>query len=128
MKFAIYEYAQGPSFGAVIGNDIVDLSDAGPSLRAVLASGPLGNLQAVAAKRKPTMALDHVVLLQVIPDASRVICVRRNYRDHVTEMGNALSAPPTIFCRPPSPWSATASPSSAPALPTSMISRASSAS
>ncbi len=99
MKFVSYEYTQGPSFGAVIGNDIVDLSDAGPSLRAVLASGPLVNLQAVAAKRKPTVALDHVVLLQVIPDASRVICVGRNYRDHVTEMGNTLSAPPTIFLR-----------------------------
>ena len=99
MKFVSYEYTQGPSFGAVIGNDIVDLSDAGPSLRAVLASGPLGNLQAVAAKRKPTVALDHVVLLQVIPDAGRVLCVGRNYRDHVTEMGNTLSAPPTIFLR-----------------------------
>ena len=99
MKFVSYEYTQGPSFGAVIGNDIVDLSDAGPSLRAVLASGPLGNLQAVAAKRKPTVALDHVVLLQVIPDASRVLCVGRNYRDHVAEMGNAVSAPPTIFLR-----------------------------
>jgi 2-keto-4-pentenoate hydratase/2-oxohepta-3-ene-1,7-dioic acid hydratase in catechol pathway len=99
MKFVSYEYTQGPSFGAVIGNDIVDLSDAGPSLRAVLASGPLGNLQAVAAKRKPTVALDHVVLLQVIPDAGRVLCVGRNYRDHVAEMGNAPPANPNIFMR-----------------------------
>ncbi|MHB1205894.1 MAG: fumarylacetoacetate hydrolase family protein [Rhodospirillaceae bacterium] len=99
MKFVSYEYTQGPSFGAVIGNDIVDLSDAGPSLRAVLASGPLGNLQAVASKRKPTVALDHVVLLQVIPDAGRVLCVGRNYRDHVAEMGNAAPANPNIFLR-----------------------------
>lgn len=99
MKFVSYEYTQGPSFGAVIGNDIVDLSDAGPSLRAVLASGPLGNLQAVASKRKPTVALDHVVLLQVIPDAGRVLCVGRNYRDHVAEMGNVAPANPNIFMR-----------------------------
>ena len=99
MKFVSYEYTQGPSFGAVIGNDIVDLSDAGPSLRAVLAQGPLGNLQAVAAKRKPTVALDHVVLLQVIPDAGRVICVGRNYHDHVKEMGNAPQSAPTLFLR-----------------------------
>ena len=101
MKFVSYEYTQGPSFGAVIGNDIVDLSDAGPSLRAVLASGPLGNLQAVASKRKPTVALDHVVLLQVIPDAGRVLCVGRNYRDHVAEMGNVAPANPNIFMRTP---------------------------
>ena len=99
MKFVSYEYTQGPSFGAVIGNDIVDLSDAGPSLRAVLASGPLGNLQAVAAKRKPTVALDHVVLLQVVPDASRVLCVGRNYRDHVAELGNLPPENPNIFMR-----------------------------
>jgi 2-keto-4-pentenoate hydratase/2-oxohepta-3-ene-1,7-dioic acid hydratase in catechol pathway len=99
MKFVSYEYTQGPSFGAVIGEDIVDLSDAGPSLRAVLSSGPLGNLQAVAAKRKPTVALDHVVLLQVIPDAARVICVGRNYKEHVAELGNELPTKPNLFLR-----------------------------
>jgi 2-keto-4-pentenoate hydratase/2-oxohepta-3-ene-1,7-dioic acid hydratase in catechol pathway len=99
MKFVSYEYSQGPSFGAVIGNDIIDLSEAGPSLRAVLASGPLGNLQAVAARRKPTAALDHVVLLQVIPDAARVICVGRNYREHVAELGNDVPTQPNLFLR-----------------------------
>src|SRR4051812_39488262 len=99
MKFVSYEYTQGPSFGAVIGEDIVDLSDAGPSLRAVLSSGPLGNLQAVAAKRKPTVALDHVVLLQVIPDAARVICVGRNYKEHVAELGDELPTKPNLFLR-----------------------------
>ena len=99
MKFVSYEYTQGPSFGAVIGNDIIDLSDAGPTLRAVLSSGPLGNLQAVAAKRKPTVALDHVVLLQVIPDAARVICVGRNYREHAAELGNEVPTSPNLFLR-----------------------------
>ena len=101
MKFVSYEYTHGPRFGAVVGNDIVDLSDAGSSLRAVLATGPLGNLQAVAAKRKPTVALDHVVLLQVIPDAARIICVGKNYRDHATEMGGGVSANPNLFMRTP---------------------------
>src|SRR6185312_9076320 len=99
MKFVSYEYSQGPSFGAVIGNDIIDLADAGPTLRAVLSSGPLGNLQAVAAKRKPTVALDHVVLLQVIPDAARVICVGRNYKEHAAELGNAVPTSPNLFLR-----------------------------
>lgn len=99
IKFVSYEYDHGPSFGAVVGNDIYDLSDAGPSLRAVLAGGPLGNLDAVVARRKPTVALDHVVLLQVIPDASRVICVGRNYADHVKELGNTVAAKPVLFMR-----------------------------
>ena len=99
MKFVSYEYTHGPRFGAVIGNDIIDLSDAGHSLRSVLATGPLDNLQAVAAKRKPTVALDHVVLLQVIPDAGRVICVGKNYRDHALEMGGPAPESPVLFMR-----------------------------
>jgi len=99
MKFVSYEYTHGPRFGAVIGNDIIDLSDAGHSLRGVLATGPLGNLQVVASKRKPTAALDHVVLLQVIPDAQRVICVGKNYRDHAAEMGGAAPEHPNLFMR-----------------------------
>ncbi len=99
MKFVSYEYTHGPRFGAVIGNDIIDLSDAGSSLRAVLATGPLGNLQAVASKRKPTVALDHVVLLQVIPDTARVICIGRNYHDHAKEMGGEAPANPNLFMR-----------------------------
>ncbi len=101
MKFVSYEYTQGPSFGAVVADGIVDLSDVGPSLRAVLATGPLGNLQAVAARRKPSVALDHVVLLQVIPDAARIIAVGRNYRDHATEMGGAHGPFPSLFMRTP---------------------------
>jgi 2-keto-4-pentenoate hydratase/2-oxohepta-3-ene-1,7-dioic acid hydratase in catechol pathway len=101
MKFVSYEYSQGPSFGAVIGDDIVDLSDAGPSLRAVLATGPLVNLQAVAAKRKPTAPLDKVVLLQVVPDAARVICVGKNYSLHAAEMGGEAPAQPNLFMRTP---------------------------
>lgn len=101
MKFVSYEYTHGPRFGAVIGNDIIDLSDAGHSLRSVLATGPLDNLQAVASKRKPTVALDHVVLLQVIPDAARVICIGKNYKDHAAEMGGPVAENPVLFMRTP---------------------------
>jgi len=99
MKFVSYEYNHGPSFGAVIGKDIVDLSDAGPSLRAVLASGPLSNLRAVVATRKPTVALDHVVLHQVVPDAARIICVGRNYAAHAAELGSKTPDEPNLFVR-----------------------------
>lgn len=99
IKFVSYEYDHGPSFGAVVGNDIVDLSDAGPSLRAVLAGGPVSNLEQVVARRKPTVALDHVVLLQVVPDAARIICVGRNYAEHAKELGNQVAARPVLFMR-----------------------------
>lgn len=101
IKFVSYEYNHGPSFGAVVGNDIVDLSDAGPSLRAVLAGGPVTNLEAVVARRKPTVALDHVVLLQVVPDAGRVICVGNNYPKDNNPAGTDANTPPNLFMRTP---------------------------
>ena len=48
MKFVSYEYNEGIKFGAVIDNGVIDLSDAGPSLKEVLATGPLDNLIKVA--------------------------------------------------------------------------------
>ena len=100
-KFVTYEYQHGPAVGAVVGDEIVDLSDAGKSLRAVIATGPLDNLQAAIARRAPSVKLDHVVFHQVVPDAARVICVGKNYRDHAKEMGGEPPSNPNLFLRTP---------------------------
>ena len=99
MRFVSYEYREGVKIGAVIDDGIIDLSDAGPSLKAVLATGPLDNLIKVAERRSPTVDLDHVVLHQVIPDTERIICVGRNYRDHAKEMGGVPPLAPSLFMR-----------------------------
>lgn len=99
MKFVSYEYTEGVKFGAVIGDRIIDLSDAGPSLKDVLATGPLDNLIKVAESRTATVDLDHVVLHQVIPNSGRIICVGKNYRDHAKEMGGEAPANPNLFVR-----------------------------
>ena len=99
MRFVSYEYTEGVKIGAVIDDGIIDLSDAGPSLKAVLATGPLDNLITVAQRRSPTVDLDHVVLHQVIPDTERIICVGRNYKDHAKEMGSEPPSVPNLFVR-----------------------------
>jgi len=99
MRFVSYEYNEGVKVGAVIDDGIIDLSDAGPSLKDILRIGPLDNLIKVAEQREPTVALDHVVLHQVIPDTGRIICVGRNYRDHAKEMGGDLPTVPKLFMR-----------------------------
>ncbi len=99
MRFVSYEYREGVKIGAVIDNGIIDLSDAGASLKNVLATGPLDNLIKVAESREPTVDLDHVVLHQVIPDAGRVICVGKNYHDHAKEMGGEAPVQPNLFMR-----------------------------
>lgn len=99
MRFVSYEYTEGVKIGAVIGDRIIDLSDAGSSLRNVLATGPLDNLIRVAESRAATVDLDHVVLHQVIPDAGRIICVGKNYQDHAKEMGGDAPKTPNLFMR-----------------------------
>ena len=99
MKFVSYEYSEGVKIGAVIDDGIIDLSDAGPSLKAVLATGPLDNLIKVAERRSPSVDLDHVVLHQVIPDTERIICVGKNYQDHAKEMGSKPPEVPNLFMR-----------------------------
>ncbi|MCB2108616.1 MAG: fumarylacetoacetate hydrolase family protein [Rhodobacteraceae bacterium] len=89
----------GPTFGAVVGEGIVDLSDAGRSLRAVLETGPLDKLAAVIGKRKPSVKLKDVVFHQVVPDAARIICVGKNYSEHAKEMGGPAPADPNLFIR-----------------------------
>ena len=99
MRFVSYEYDEGVKIGAVIDNGIIDLSDAGPSLKSILATGPLDNLIKVAERRSPTVDLDHVVLHQVVPDTGRIICVGKNYKDHAKEMGGDVPANPNLFMR-----------------------------
>ncbi|MDG2242412.1 MAG: fumarylacetoacetate hydrolase family protein [Rhodospirillaceae bacterium] len=99
MRFVSYEYNEGVKVGAVIDNGIIDLSDAGPSLKVILATGPLDNLIKVAERRSPTVDLDHVVLHQVVPDTGRIICVGKNYKDHAKEMGGDIPANPNLFMR-----------------------------
>lgn len=99
MRFVSYEYTEGVKIGAAIGDRIIDLSDAGSSLRNVLATGPLDNLIRVAESRAATVDLDHVVLHQVIPDAGRIICVGKNYQDHAKEMGGDAPKTPNLFMR-----------------------------
>ena len=85
MNLVSYISKDGESFGAVRDGQVVDLADAGRSIRAVLQTGPLTNLLEEAAARSPTVSLDQVVLLQVIPDATRILCIGRNYADHAKE-------------------------------------------
>jgi 2-keto-4-pentenoate hydratase/2-oxohepta-3-ene-1,7-dioic acid hydratase in catechol pathway len=98
-KFVSYEHMHGPAVGAVVGDGIVDLSDAGKSLRAILQSGPLDNLRAVIDRRTPSVRLVDVVLHPVIPDAPRILCVGKNYGDHAAEMGGSAPADPNLFVR-----------------------------
>ena len=99
MNLVSYISKDGESFGAVRDGGVVDLADAGRSIRAVLQTGPLTNLLEAAAAREPTVSLDQVMLLQVIPDATRILCIGRNYADHAKERAAEVPENPLVFTR-----------------------------
>ncbi|MBZ9647898.1 fumarylacetoacetate hydrolase family protein [Sphingobium sp. 3R8] len=95
-RFVSFRRPDGtPSFGRQDGETIVELAtDATPSLKAALSDGSLSML----ADGAPFAAAD-VVLLPVIPDPPKILCVGLNYAEHVKETGREQKAHPAIFVR-----------------------------
>lgn len=60
----------------------------------------VGEVAAVRSDFEP-MAMSAANLLAPVTP-SKIICVGRNYRDHVKELGNEMPAEPLIFFKPPS--------------------------
>lgn len=84
-----------PSYGRLDGERIVDLGDAGPAdLAAALAGGRLASLAGGAS-----WARGDVVLLPVIPNPGKILCVGLNYATHVAETGREQKEHPAIFHR-----------------------------
>jgi 2-keto-4-pentenoate hydratase/2-oxohepta-3-ene-1,7-dioic acid hydratase in catechol pathway len=106
MKLISYLFAGQESWGAVVGDRVVDL--AAPSGCATLANfiaGPHFNERdALLARCIPTLTLAEVTLLPVIPRPEKIVCAVRNYMDHHQEvlaagMQRELSDFPPIFLR-----------------------------
>ena len=80
------------SYGRVEGEQIVELN--GGDLKTALATRSLGD--AADGKRHP---LAEAVLLPVIPNPSKILCVGHNYETHRQETGRAKADHPSIFTR-----------------------------
>jgi 2-keto-4-pentenoate hydratase/2-oxohepta-3-ene-1,7-dioic acid hydratase in catechol pathway len=97
MRYVSFRRPDGtPSFGRLDGETIVELaSDSGAqSLKLALTDGSLARLT-----DGPTFSLGDVVLLPVIPDPAKILCVGLNYAEHVKETGREQKAHPAIFVR-----------------------------
>ncbi|SEJ25820.1 2-keto-4-pentenoate hydratase/2-oxohepta-3-ene-1,7-dioic acid hydratase (catechol pathway) [Sphingobium sp. AP50] len=96
MRYVSFRRPDGtPSFGRQDGETIVELAtDATPGLKAALSDGSLSTLA-----DGPTYAAADVVLLPVIPDPAKILCVGLNYAEHVKETGREQKAHPAIFVR-----------------------------
>ncbi|MEM7220266.1 MAG: fumarylacetoacetate hydrolase family protein [Pseudomonadota bacterium] len=98
MRWMSFDAGNGPSFGYVDGDQVVDVSDQGyGSLKDAIASDALVALGRVAGERH---ALDAITYLPTITQPNKILCVGLNYHAHREETGRGDGdAKPTIFTR-----------------------------
>jgi len=105
MKFASFEVAGRATYGAVIGDGLLDLAPTYgarfPTLRAAIAADALAGIAREVSGAKPHLAMSEVAFLPTIPDAGKIICIGRNYKAHVAEGGGKPPEFPSVFVRFP---------------------------
>ena len=103
MKLASYVADGRPTWGAVVGDGLVDLAPRhGATLRAAIAAGALPAIAKEIAGARAQRAMASVAFLPTITDADKIICIGRNYKAHVAESGGKPLEFPSVFIRLPS--------------------------
>lgn len=105
MKLMSFSVAGEPSWGAAVGEGVVDLGKRigkdYPDLKALIAGGGYGAAKAAIAGAAPDYQLSDIVFLPVIPNPEKIICVGLNYADHVVETKREKTEDPALFVRWP---------------------------
>lgn len=103
MKLISYQHNGTDSYGAVIGDRVVDLhkvfGDRAVDLKALIAANLLDEAVTAIASAGTGLKLDEVRLLPVIPNPGKIVCVGLNYGEHVRETGREITEQPTLFLR-----------------------------
>lgn len=106
MKFLTFEHQGRVQYGAVIGENIVNLSTHlpdYPNLQALLAAGTLDRARHIAETRPGDCALAEVRFLPPVPKPGKIICIGVNYANRNEEYRDDTPAPPypSVFMRTP---------------------------
>jgi 2-keto-4-pentenoate hydratase/2-oxohepta-3-ene-1,7-dioic acid hydratase in catechol pathway len=103
MKLASFSRANGNSYGAVVGDAVVDLGARlgarFPTLREAIAGDAVEKMKRLSVTDKPDMPLSAVRLRPPIPDPGKIICIGLNYREHAAESGAKIPEFPSLFIR-----------------------------
>ena len=103
MKLASFHLDGVPGYGVVRDGQVLPADNAmrarWPTLRTAIAGNGLPELADLGSGGVP---LDQVVLDLPIPDPGKIICVGRNYGEHVREGGREAPDYPMLFARFPS--------------------------
>ena len=101
MRLASFTHGAFHSYGAVVGDAVVDLGRRlkYPTLLTALAANALDELKVAAAGAAVDLKLADVTLQVPMPDAANYFCVGRNYKGHVAEVAGTLPEFPSMFLR-----------------------------
>ena len=103
MKLLSYSIAERHSFGALVGDGVVDLgarlSGRWPSLREALAADAIAEMRQIAEAAKPDHTLGHITFLPPITQPEKILCAGINYHSHAVETGRDIPKAPSMFLR-----------------------------
>jgi acylpyruvate hydrolase len=105
MRFVTFESGGKPTLGVRLGDEVVDLSKAGPNLPktlvGILKAGPEGfeAAQKAAEGAGERIAYDSLSFCPVIPRPPKIICIGLNYAAHAAEGGHNKPTYPSFFMR-----------------------------
>jgi 2-keto-4-pentenoate hydratase/2-oxohepta-3-ene-1,7-dioic acid hydratase in catechol pathway len=103
MRLASFAVDGRETYGVVKNDGVIDFGvrhrERWPTLRAVLTAAALPQIRDLAERMTPDHALSAISWLPVLPDADKVMCIGRNYRDHAEEVGGELPENPRVFLK-----------------------------
>jgi 2-keto-4-pentenoate hydratase/2-oxohepta-3-ene-1,7-dioic acid hydratase in catechol pathway len=101
MKIASFRLNNKDSYGAVVGDGVVDLGKRLPhkDLKSLIAAGALKEAEAAAKGAKADAKLSEITFLPVIPNPEKILCIGLNYKAHREETGRKETDNPAIFVR-----------------------------
>lgn len=104
MKFLSCNKDGVPTFGAVVGDGVVDLGARHPELpdlRQAIREGRLAELSAEASAADADFSLADITFLPTIPNPEKIICIGVNYMNRNAEYKDGSDQPkyPSVFMR-----------------------------
>ena len=102
MRIASYTHNGSASYGAVVGDGIVDLKkrlSKYPSLISLLEGGGLEEAKKAVAGQRADFAESAIEYLPLIPDRINIYCTGLNYREHISETNSEAPKFPRLFMK-----------------------------
>lgn len=105
MKLVTFSAGHTTSYGAVVGDGIIDLgARVGaryPDLKALIAGSGLAEARMLVQQQHADLAIDAVEFMPVIPNPGKIFCIGHNYEEHRLETKREKTEHPSVFLRYP---------------------------